>query len=77
VAEVGVPLEATKADVRVAEADEDGGSRRGGLIVAIKGLAGLEEAPCLGCVDAERLEHFGGEHLADAAFEGEAAVTAA
>jgi hypothetical protein len=74
---VGVPLERSKADMGVVEPDEDGGAGGGGLVISIEGFAGLDEAEGLGCIDAEGLEHFGGEDLPDAAFQGEAPVAAA
>ncbi len=74
VAERGEALEAADADVGVREADENGGAGRRRLVAAGERLAGLDEGEGLGGVDPERLEHLGGEDLADAALEGETAV---
>ena len=76
-AERGEALEAADADVGVREADEDRGAGRRGLVAAGQGLAGLDEGEGLGGVDAEGLEHLGGEDLADAALERQPAVGAA
>ena len=51
----------------------DGAGRRG-LVAAHQLFAGLDEAERLRGVDAERLEHFGGEDLAHAALQRQPAV---
>ena len=61
----------------MAEAHQDGRARRRGLVAALQLLARLDQAEGLGGLDAQRLEHLGREHLADAAFQREAAVAAA
>ena len=68
------PLEGADADVAVDEADEDRGAGRRGLVAADQRLAGLDQREGLRGVDAERLEHLGGEDLAHAALERQPAV---
>ena len=57
------PLESADPNVGVREPDEDrrAGGRR--LVAPEERLAGLDEREGLGGVDAERLEHLGGEDL--------------
>ena len=67
-------LEAADPDVRVAEPDEHRRAGRRGLVAAHQLLAGLDQAEGLRRVDAERLQHLGGEDLAHAAFQRQPAV---
>jgi hypothetical protein len=76
-AQHGEALEGADADVAVAEAHQHRGAGRRGLVAADQRLAGLDQREGLGGVDAERLEHLGGEEFAHAALEGQASVTAA
>ena len=73
-AEIGEPLEGADADVAVLEPDQHRRPGRGGLVVALERLAGLDQREGLGGLDAERLEHLGRQHLADAALERQPAV---
>ncbi len=70
----GKPLEGADADVAVAQAGQDGGARRRGLIATHQFLAGLEQGEGLRRVDAQRFEHLRRQHLADAALQRQAAV---
>jgi hypothetical protein len=72
---IGVALKAPEANVGVAQAHQHRRARRRGLVGAEELLAGLEQAERLRGVDAEGLEHLGGQHLAHPALEGEAAVS--
>ena len=76
-AEGGEALEAADADVAVAEADQHRGAGGRGLVAARERLAGLDEREGLRGVDAERLEHLGGEDLAHAALQRQPPVAAA
>ena len=76
-ADVREPLKGAEANVRVAQANEHRRSRGRWLVAALEHLTGLEEAERLRRVDAERLEHLGGEHLTYAALERQSPVRAA
>src|SRR5690606_22447733 len=52
-------------------------SRRGGLVAAIELLTGLDQRKALGCIGAQRFQHFGGEHFAHAALERQPPVATA
>ena len=67
-------LEAADADVRMAEPDEHRRAGRRGLVAAHQLLAGLDQAEGFRGVDAERLQHLGGEDFAHAALQRQPAV---
>ena len=73
-AEEGEPLERADADMAMAKARQHRRAGRRGLVAALERLAGLEQGEALRGVDAERLEHFGREHFAHAAFQRQPAV---
>src|SRR5690606_29977182 len=77
VAVVGEALKSADADMAVAEADQHGGAGGGGLVAALQFLAGFDQRQALRRSDAERLQHGGGQHLADAALQRQPAVAAA
>ena len=76
-AERGEALEGADPDMAVLEADEHGGAGGRGLVVALQRLARLDQREGLRGLDAERLEHLGGEDLAHAALQGQPAVAEA
>src|SRR5205085_5536617 len=75
--EPGEALEGADADMAVLEPDEDRGAGGGGLIVALQSLAGLDQREGLGGLDAQCLQHLGGEDLAHAALQSQTAVAEA
>ena len=75
--EEGEALEGADADMAVAEPGQHRRAGGRGLVAAPSSLAGLEQGEGLRRVDAQRLEHLGRQHLADAALQGQPAVAAA
>src|SRR5882724_2964398 len=67
-------LKRPDASMQMAVAHQDRGTRWRRLIPAHELFAGFDQAEGFGGFDAQRLEHFGGEHLAQAAVQREAAV---
>ena len=65
----GEPLEGADADMRMRQPHQYAGARRRGLVAANQRLAGFDQAEGLGGVDAERLQHLGGEDFAHAALQ--------
>ena len=61
----------------VLEADQHRGAGGGGLVIAFERLAGLDQREGLRGLDAERLEHLGGEDLAHPALQRQPAVAEA
>lgn len=70
-------LKAADADMAMAEADQHGGPGGGGLVTAFQRFAGLDQREAFRSLDAQRLQHFGGQHLADPALQRQAAVAEA
>ncbi len=73
----GMALERAEADVAEAQAGEHGRAGRARLVVALQGLAGLDQGEGAAGRHAEGLEHLGRQHLAHSALEGQAAVAEA
>src|SRR5207237_221835 len=67
-------LERADADVAMAEPRKHGRAGRGRFVAPLEGFAGLKQGERLRRVHAEGLQHLGRKHLANAAFERQAAV---
>ena len=62
-------LKGTYADVTVAQPHHHRRTRRRRLVITMECFASLDDRKGLRCVDAQRLEHFGGEHFPDGAYQ--------
>src|SRR3546814_5462927 len=69
--QIGEALEAAVADMAMAQPDEDGRPCGRRFVVALKRLARLDHRKAARGSDAERLQHFGREHFAHRALQGE------
>jgi hypothetical protein len=71
------PLEAADADMAVAQPRQHGGAGGRRLVAAPQRLAGFHHAEGFGGVDAQRLEHLGGQNFAHRAFQRQPPVARA
>ena len=77
IAQVSEALEGADADMAVTQPDQYRRAGGGGLVAAFERFAGFDQREAARGVDAQRLEHFGGEHFAYPPFERQAAVAEA